>query len=108
MSRPKWQEAVDGEPQEKMAVALKTGPDGRTRVVAAGTGAEAEKIIASARAAGVEVRQDADEVQELIASEGDESSVPPQIYELMATVVNFAQELNEQWLSERSREPMED
>ncbi|MCA9793525.1 MAG: EscU/YscU/HrcU family type III secretion system export apparatus switch protein [Candidatus Eremiobacteraeota bacterium] len=101
MSRPKWTETVEPQDQEKVAVAYKQMPDGSTRVVAAGTGVEAEKIIAQAQASGVQVRRNEDEVEQLLRSENEQgSNVPPEIYELMAVVINFAQEVNEQWLRE--------
>lgn len=98
MFKPSWQEAVERGERERKAVAYETGPDGRTRVKAIGTGAAADEIIARAQESGVEVRRNAEQVEELLRAEGEEHSIPPEIYELMATVINFAQELNEQWL----------
>ena len=105
MSKPKWTEAVEAARQEeKMAVALQTDSQGRTRVVAAGRGAEADKIIAQAEAHGVQVQQDAEQVESLISAEDQEEGVPEEVYELMSEVINFALELNEQWLAEHSEE----
>lgn len=104
MSRPKWTEAVAAQ-EEKVAIALKTDDQGRTRVVGVGTGAEAEKMVAQAHAHGVEVKQDAEQVEQLTQSEdADDEGVPEEIYELMSEVINFALELNEQWLSEGAEE----
>ncbi len=88
MSRP---EAESG----KAAVALARVADGTTRVVASGRGEQAEQIVERAREAGVEVQQDARRVEELLREESEGSSIPLEVYELMATVINFAQELNE-------------
>ena len=93
MSKPSWQEAL---PPRK-AVVVETTADGQTRVVATKEGAEAEELIAKARSAGVEVRKDAQEVDQLLARESGDSNIPPEIYELMSTIITFAQELNDQW-----------
>ncbi len=98
MSRPKWTEAV--EPDEKKAVAVEHLPDGTTRVVAAATGVEAEKMIAKAQASGVDVQRSPEEVDQLLRSENEGTNVPPEVYELMSVVINFTQELNDQWLRE--------
>ncbi len=88
MSRP---EAGPG----KVAVALARGADGAPRVVASGRGAQARRILEQAREAGVEVQQDAQRVEELLREQSEGSSIPLEVYELMATVINFTQELNE-------------
>lgn len=99
MSKPKWKQALEA--NEKMAVALKTDEEGNTRVVAAGTGAEADKIVAAAQAHGVEVQRDPENVEKLLRAEDDGTSVPPEVYELMAVAINFVQEVDEQWAQER-------
>ncbi len=78
-----------------MAVALGTGLDGRTRVLASAQGRQAEEMVERAREAGVEVQQDARRVEELLREGSEGSNIPLEVYELMATVINFAQELNE-------------
>lgn len=98
MFKPSWQEARDNQEREKKAIAYEVGPDGRNRVVGVATGAAAEEMIARAQESGVEVRRNAEQVEELLRAEGEEHSIPPEIYELMSMVINFAQELNEQWL----------
>lgn len=107
MFKPSWQEAMERGERERKAVAYETGPDGRTRVKAIGTGAAADEIIARAQESGVEVRRNAEQVEELLRAEadGETPSIPPEIYELMATVINFAQELNEQWLRREFEPP---
>ncbi len=88
MSRP---ESESG----RLAVALGTGGDGQIRVLASAQGRQAEELIERARGAGVEVQQDARRVEELLREESKGSNIPLEVYELMATVINFAQELNE-------------
>lgn len=96
MSKPSWQDALK-------AVVVETTADGRSRVVASKEGAEAEELIAKARSSGVEVRKDAKEVDQLLRRESGDSNIPPEIYELMSTIITFAQELNDQW-TDGSRE----
>lgn len=74
---------------ERVAVALSHD----SKVVAVGRGAEAQRIVEKAQAAGVEVRRDPEKVEEVLR--GANRAVPPEIYELMATVIDFAQELSE-------------
>ncbi len=107
MFKPSWQEAMDRGERERKAVAYEIGPDGKRRVKAIGTGAAADEIIARAQESGVEVRRNAEQVEELLRQEGEDHSIPPEIYELMATVINFAQELNEQWLQREFERPAE-
>lgn len=82
----------------KWAVAMRMGADGRPKVVAAGQGAQAEAIVAKAQASGVDVRQDAEMVNELLQSEPEGARIDSRIYELMTTIVNFAQELDQAWV----------
>lgn len=84
----------------KWAVAMRMGADGRPKVVAAGQGAEAEAIVARAQAAGVDVRRDAEMVNELLQAETEGAKIDSRIYELMTTIVNFAQELNEAYANQ--------
>lgn len=44
---------------------------------------------------GVEARQDSQRLGELLQAESEGSRIPLELYELMATVIHFAQELNE-------------
>jgi flagellar biosynthesis protein FlhB len=44
---------------------------------------------------GLEVPQQARCVEDLLREEGKGSNIPLEVYELMATVINFVQELNE-------------
>lgn len=75
MSKPKWHEAWqdafdDGfeeagepltHPMERKAVAVRRKEDGSTEIVKTATGAEAEKMIAQARAQGLGVHKNAEQ-----------------------------------------------
>lgn len=96
---------VDGaeEDSEKKALLIETDAQGRTRVVGVAHGAEAERVIADAEASGLEVRQNAAQVQDLLLRDQDTATdVPPEIYELMSTVMSFAQDLADEWSSRGS------
>lgn len=101
MSRPDWQEVLDSGAGEggKRAVAVRYKPNGEIEILGVAEGAEAEAMIAQARAGGVDVRQDKAQVDELFRSGQSPSRVPPEVYELMSVVVQFAQELNDGWIS---------
>lgn len=88
MSRPELESG-------KLTVALGTGGAGSLRVLASTPGRPAEERNEQARGAGMEVQQEARRVEELLREESKGSNVPLEVYELMATVINFAQELNE-------------
>lgn len=99
--------------EEKKALLVETDAQGRTKVVGVATGAEAEELIASAHARGLEVRQDASQVEELSeAGSGSESAlasatdVPPEIYDLMSTVIEFAKELTQEWVARDGHQPI--
>jgi len=112
MSKPKWHEAwqeafEDGfdedqaerltHPMEKKAVAVRRNEDGTTEVLKTASGAEAEKMIAEAQAHGVSVEKDADHVEELMQEQNGATDVPPEIYQIMSMVIDFAQELRVEW-----------
>jgi type III secretion system FlhB-like substrate exporter len=90
---------VDGaEDPDKKALLVETDAQGRSRVVGVATGAEAERMIAEAQASGVEVRQNAAQVEDLMLREQSTATdVPPEIYDLMSTLMSFAQELGQEW-----------
>ena len=87
--------STPGEP--KRALILREDAQGQSRVVGIVEGADAEAVIAKAQASGVEVRKDAQEVEQFLRPQAEESNVPQEVYDLMATIIGFAQELNEQW-----------
>ncbi len=83
-------------PEElKRAAAISVSEDGEVKVIASAVGQKAEEMISKASEAGIPVRKDAEEIKKLLEEQGDRSNVPPEIYELMAAVIDFAQELNE-------------
>lgn len=83
-------------PEElKRAAAISVSEDGEVKVIASAVGHKAEEMISKASEAGIPVRKDAEEIKKLLEEQGDRSNVPPEIYELMAAVIDFAQELNE-------------
>jgi type III secretion system FlhB-like substrate exporter len=86
-----------GGPGGKRAVSVRYGPDGEMEIVGIAEGAEAEAMIARARSHGVEVREDAEQVNDLFRSGQASSRVPPEVYELMSLMVQFAEEVNEAW-----------
>lgn len=111
MTRPKWHDAwqdafedgfedEDGEqgaPKPKKAVAIRRHADGSTEVVKVASGADAERMIAEAEAQGLEVQSDASEVEKMMADQHGATDVPPEIYRLMSTVIDFARELTVEW-----------
>lgn len=98
MSKPKWTDIAQEGDEPRMAVAYQRDSEGRLRVVAAGQGSAAEQIIEQAEQAGVPIGRDPERVRRLLQAEGEGSRIPPEVYELMSTVVTFAQELNETWI----------
>jgi type III secretion system FlhB-like substrate exporter len=111
MSKPKWHDAwqeafEDGfdedaerltHPAEKKAVAIRRNEDGSTEVVRTASGAEAIKMIAEAEAQGLAIEQNSTQVEELMAEQNGATDVPPEIYALMSSVIDFARELTEEW-----------
>lgn len=111
MSKPKWHEAWreafdDGFDDEaeptKRAIAVRRGEDGSTEFVRAASGDEALKMIAEAEAAGLSVEQNETQVEALMAEQTGATDVPQEVYQLMSVVVDFAQELCQEWRHSRS------
>jgi type III secretion system FlhB-like substrate exporter len=121
MSKPKWHEAWqdafeeghegEGEPQthpgEKKAIAVRRNEDGTTTIVKTATGAEAAKMIAEAEASGMAVESNADQVESLMAEQNGATDVPPEVYHLMSVVIEFAQELCQEWDSSKNESLLE-
>lgn len=97
MSKPDWQEVVASETGGKRAVAVRYQEDGQVEILGIAEGAEADAMIAEAQAQGLEVRRDAEEADDLFRSGQPSSRVPPEVYELLAMMVEFAQEVNDAW-----------
>lgn len=83
----------------KRAVKVRYDENGDVEILGIAEGAEAEAMIREAAAQGLEVRQDAEQVDELFRSGQSPTRVPPEVYELMSLMVQFAQELDEAWAS---------
>jgi len=81
-------------PRPRRAAALRydTGADQAPRVVAAGEGHVAERILAEARAAGVPVRDDA-ALAEALAGLDLGAQVPEQLYRAVAEALAWAYRL---------------
>lgn len=121
MSKPKWHEAwqdafdegfEEGEPvthpAERKAIAVRKNADGTTTVVKTASGAEAEKMIADAQSRGMEVESNAEHVESLMAEQHGATDVPPEVYQLMSVVIEFAQELCQEWKSSRNESLLEE
>ncbi|MDY0268646.1 EscU/YscU/HrcU family type III secretion system export apparatus switch protein [Trichloromonas sp.] len=63
------------------------------RIVASGRGALAEKIVETARAAGVYIMEDADLV-ELLAKLPVGDDIPPELYQAVAEILAFVYRVN--------------
>lgn len=118
MSKPKWHEAWQDafdqgfeqspDPAEKKAVAVRQNPDGTTSVVKTARGAEAARMIAQAEADGLSVESDAEQVEALMSEQNGATDVPPEVYQLMSLVIEFAQELCQEWRASRVESLLED
>jgi flagellar biosynthesis protein len=82
-------------PQRKRAVALRYDPkrEAAPRVIAKGTGAVADRILALARKNSVPVRQDTNLVQVLSRLNLDQQ-IPPEVYQAVAAILAFLHKLN--------------
>ena len=60
---------------------------------------EAERLIAEAQSHGLTVEKDHDRVEQLMSEQTGATDVPPEVYQLMTAVIEFAQELNAEWES---------
>ena len=81
-------------PRRRRAAALRyeAGADGAPRVVAAGKGLVAERILAEARAAGVPIRDDA-ALAEALAGLDLGTEVPESLYRAVAEALAWAYRL---------------
>lgn len=88
--------------KEKLAIALRFDPEKDTapRIVAAGKGEIAEEIISLAEEKDVPVYQDGNLARDLSGYEVG-AIVPGALYEVIAEMLIFLYELNENWLNER-------
>jgi len=124
MSKPKWHEAWqdafeqsfdedDLEPvshplEKKKAVAIRRHEDGSTEIVKTATGAEAVKMIVEAEDQGLSVEKNVGEVEGLMAEQNGATDVPPEIYQLMSVVIDFARELGQEWRGRHDEDLLEE
>lgn len=66
------------------------------KVVAAGKGIIAEKIIATAKEAGIHIQEDADLV-ELLSKIPIDNEIPTELYQTVAEVLAFVYQMNEKF-----------
>ncbi|KUK40618.1 MAG: Flagellar protein FhlB-like cytoplasmic domain protein [Clostridia bacterium 62_21] len=80
----------------KAAAALRYAPDGDAapRIVAAGRGKIAERIVETAREAGVPVYRD-EQLAWTLAGLGVDVPVPPQLYDVVARVIAWVYRLEQ-------------
>lgn len=100
---PPRDEVVEGAEGTRKAVMLRYNDDGEAEVIGVAEGAAAEAMLREARERGVEIRRDADTVDEVLKSGQSSSRVSPEAYELMAMIVDFAQEIDDGFAPERRR-----
>jgi flagellar biosynthesis protein len=86
------------EEREKKAVALKREEDGTLKVIASGTGKDAEALIEKAREHNVEVIRDPDEIEKILKGQ-EKPAVPEKIYGIISEIVSFVTEVNDAWLT---------
>ncbi len=71
------------------------------RIIASGQGLVAEKIIATAREAGIHIQEDANLV-ELLAKIPIGSEIPTELYQTVAEVLAFVYQVNEKFKTKMS------
>ena len=79
----------DGRPKRVAAIRYERGVDAAPRVVAAGSGHVADRILELARANGVSVREDP-ALAEALAKLQLEADVPPELYAAVAEALVWA------------------
>ncbi|NLX19676.1 MAG: flagellar biosynthesis protein FlhB [Desulfobulbus sp.] len=91
---------------KKQAVALLYDPEksAAPQVVASGSNLVAEKIIATAAAAGVHIRQDQDLV-ELLSKIPVGQEIPLELYQTIAEVLAFVYTVNNRYKMDREQSP---
>lgn len=93
----------------KVAVSVAVSPeDGTTKVVSSAVGQKAVEMVEKAEEEGLNVTQDPQLVGELLKEQGSKAAMSPQLYELMATVLDFTQELSDLKAGRFSQEPYEE
>jgi flagellar biosynthesis protein len=87
-------------PRTALALRYRHGVDAVPAVAAAGRGEAADRILDTARRAGVPVREDADLAQ-VLAHLGVGDTVPPELYRVIAELLAWAYRANHHYLLDR-------
>ncbi|MEQ8172348.1 MAG: EscU/YscU/HrcU family type III secretion system export apparatus switch protein [Candidatus Eremiobacterota bacterium] len=97
------EEFREEEDKEKVAVVLRFDPeqDSAPRIVAAGKGETAEQIIEVAEQGEIPVYKDGNLARTLSDFEVG-AVIPGELYELIAEVLIFLYQLNEEWIKDRA------
>jgi len=83
-------------PDKAVAILYNEKASDAPRVVASGKGVIAEKIIATAREAGIHIQEDANLV-ELLAKVQIGEQIPVELYQTVAEVLAFVYRMNERY-----------
>jgi flagellar biosynthesis protein len=83
-------------PKRAVALLYEQGKSSAPRVVATGSNLVAEKIIATAREAGVHIKED-NELVELLAKIPLGEEIPEELYQTIAEVLAFVYSVNEKY-----------
>lgn len=83
-------------PDRAIAILYNENESAAPKVVAAGKGIIAEKIIATAREAGVHIQEDANLV-ELLSKVPLGEEIPTELYQTVAEVLAFVYQMNEKF-----------
>ena len=86
--------AAQKPPDKAVAILYNDAESAAPKVVASGKGLMAEKIIATAREAGIHIQEDANLV-ELLAKVPLGSEIPTELYQTVAEVLAFVYRMNE-------------
>jgi flagellar biosynthesis protein len=83
-------------PDKAVAILYDKNDSAAPRVVAGGKGIIAEKIIATAREAGIHIQEDANLV-ELLSKVPIGEEIPTELYQTVAEVLAFVYQMNEKF-----------
>ncbi len=86
-------------PDKAVAILYDEKEAAAPRVIASGKGLIAEKIIATAREAGIHIQEDANLV-ELLAKVQIGEQIPVELYQTVAEVLAFVYRMNEKYKNE--------
>ena len=92
---------LKSKPLEAIALEYRPLEDQAPRMVAKGRGTVAEKIIETARKAGVPVREDSTLVS-LLSNLKVDQEIPPDAYKVVAELLAFVYRIHNQWKADSS------